>query len=133
MVKFKHMPEAVWPNENEHVEYDEVNRAVHSRNELTVNDFLPWNIEYKNQKKTFGRLFAQPEYGMSVYRDIDSLKEVVERFPKLSASINAYSLGFTTIRRGISTRENSHHHVEYYLYDYEDNSPKDDFRIIEVR
>lgn len=70
---------------------------------------------------------------MSVYTDINSLKEVVDRFPKLSASIHAYSRGFTSIRRGISTRENEHHHVEYYLYDYEDNSPKDDFLIIEVR
>lgn len=60
MGKFKHMPEAVWPKENEHIGYDEVYRAVHSREELSVSDFLPWNIEYKNQKKTFGRLFLSP-------------------------------------------------------------------------
>lgn len=29
--------------------------------------------------------------------------------------------------------ENKQHHVEYFLYDYENNSPKDDFVIVEVR
>ena len=44
----------------------------------------------------------------------------------------AYAKGFTTIKRGISLKEKKHH-VEYFLYDYEYNSPKDDFQIVEVR
>ena len=51
----------------------------------------------------------------------------------MNDSINAYAKGFTSIKRGISFKEDSKHHVEYFLYDYENNSPKDDFIIVEVR
>lgn len=127
------MPKDMWPDEKQHVEYTEVYRATHSTDDLKVEDFLPWNIEHPNQKKTFKNLFKQPEYGMSTYTDLESLKCVVEKFPKLDSATNAYAKGFTSIKRGISLKENSQHHVEYFLFDYEENSPKDDFKIAEVR
>lgn len=133
MIQFKHIPENLWPNEEQHVEYTEVYRATHSTDELKIEDFLPWNIEHTNQKKMFKTLFKQPEYGMSIYTNLDSLKQVVEKFPKLNNTTNAYAKGFTSIKRGISCKENSQHHVEYFLFDYEENSPKDDFKIVEVR
>lgn len=132
MVKFKHMPQAMWPDESNHVDYHEVYRATKNTESLTVRDFLPWNIEYENQKKTFRKTFSQPDYGMSLFTDLASLKDVVDRFPALKESTKSFAKGFTTLKRGISLKENSKHHVEYYLYDYEDNSPKDDFEIIEV-
>ena len=133
MSKFIHIDnDDMCPDESQHVEYAEVYRATKSIDVLMVEDFLPWNVEYANQKKTFKRLFKQPDYGMSVFTDLSSLKSKVDSIPSLGASNNAYARGFTTIKRGISLKEKKHH-VEYFLYDYLDNSPKDDFRIVEVR
>ena len=133
MQQFKYMPREIWPVESQHVEYEVVYRGVHNSEDLEIEDFLPWNVEHKNQKKTFKNLFEQPEYGMSTYTDLDTLKSIVEKYPKLNKATKAYAKGFTSIRRGISLEENKQHHVEYFLYDYENNSPKDDFVIVEVR
>ncbi len=134
MNKFKHINDAsLCPTESQHVEYAEVYRATKNSDILSVNDFLPWNVEYANQKKTFKHHFRQPNYGMSVFTKLDSLKNTIEIYPTLKESIKAYAKGFTTIKRGISLKENNAHHVDYFLYDYECNSPKDDFSIIEVR
>lgn len=133
MSEFKHMPEEYWPDKSKHIEYSVVYRAVKSIDKLGVNDFLPWNIEHKNQRKTFKKTFKQPEYGLSVFTDLDSLKSTVESVVTLNESTKAYAKGFTTIKRGISLKENKKHHVEYFLYDYENNSPKEDFTIVEVR
>lgn len=133
MGKFKHMPDEIWPDESLHVEYAEVYRAAKNADELKVDDFLPWNIEHPNQMKTFKKLFHQPSYGLSVFTDLESLKKTVESVPPLNESTKAFAKGFTTIARGISLIENARHHVEYFLYDYEYNSPKDDFCIVEVR
>ena len=131
--KFKHIDnDDMCPDESQHVEYAEVYRATKNTEILGVEDFLPWNVEYANQNKTFKRQFKKPEYGLSVFTNLDSLKDTVERIPALAERTNAYAKGFTTIKRGISLKEDKKHHVEYYLYDYENNSPKDDFEIIEV-
>lgn len=123
----------MYPKESQHVEHAEVYRATKSSDCLKVDDFLPSNIEYKNQRDTFRGQINQPFYSVSVFTDLDSLKKKVESFPALDGKIGAYAKGFTTIKRGISFKENSDHHVNYFLYDYENNSPKDDFQIIEVR
>lgn len=133
MSKFKHIDnEDMCPNESQHVEYSEVYRATKNSAELKVEDFLPWNVEHANQMKTFKKQFKQPEYGLSVFTDLVSLKTKVASVPALGESTKAYAKGFTTIKRGISLKEKKHH-VEYFLYDYEYNSPKDDFQIVEVR
>lgn len=133
MEQFKHIPKDLWPDECLHFEHDEVYRATESSDILRITDFLPWNVEHSNQKKTFRRLFKQPEYGLSLFTNLDSLKNTVSKLPALNAKTKAFAKGFTSINRGVSTRENKVHHVEYYLYDYENNSPKDDFKICEVR
>ena len=88
---------------------------------------------HNNQMRTFKNQFKKPCYGLSLFTNLESLKNKVDSLPVLNDSTNAYAKGFTTIKRGISTKENKEHHVEYFLYDYENNSPKDDFSIIEVR
>ena len=134
LTRFRHIEiEDLCPKENQHVEYKEVYRAIKNITELKVEDFLPWNVEYANQRKTFKNQFKQPEYGMSVFTDLDSLKKTVARFPGLDEKTKAFAKGFTTIKRGISLKESDQHHVDYFLYDYENNSPKDDFRIVEVK
>ena len=134
MNEFKYIEnKEMWPKESQHVEYAEVYRAVKSTEKLSVEDFMPWNIEHANQKRLFKNKFKQPEYGMSVFTSLESLKKKVSEFPALEESTRAYAKGFTTIKRGISCEENKIHHVEYYLYDYLENSPKDDFDIVEVR
>lgn len=133
MQEFKHIPRELWPDIRDHVEYEEVYRATKSKDVLTVDDFLPWNIEYSNQKKTFKNLFKQPEYGMSVFTEYSALMSVLSRYPSLDRKTQSISKGRTSIIRGISTRENTNKHVDYFLYDYLNNSPKDDFEMIEVR
>lgn len=92
-----------------------------------------WNIEHPNQMKTFKKLFHQPSYGLSIFTDLKALKNTVEKVPSLNETTVAYAKGFSTIARGISLKENAKHHVEYFWYDYEFNSPKADFGIVEVR
>lgn len=134
MKKFKHIDnEALYPDESQHINHAEVYRATKSIDELKVKDFLPWNIEHANQRKTFRKQFRQPEYGLSLFTELTILKNKVAAIPQLNESTNAYAKGFTTLKRGISFKEDNKHHVEYYLYDYEYNSPKDDFKIVEVR
>lgn len=133
-MEFKHIDNRdMFPDESQHIEHSEVYRAVKSVDILDVQDFLPWNVEHANQRKTFRKQFKQPEYGMSVFTELEALKDKVSKIPSLNESTNAYAKGFTTIKRGISLKEDHNHHVEYFLYDYECNSPKDDFRIVEVR
>jgi len=131
---FKYIPKEYWPNQSEHVDFNEVYRASMSVDVLKIDDFIPSNIEHKNQKKTFKNTFEQPEFSVSLSTDLDSLKKTVSKFPSMNKRIKSYSKGKTSIKRGISTAENtSTHHVNYFLYDYIENSPKDDFEIIEVR
>lgn len=134
MKTFKHIDnESMYPDECQHVEHSEVYRAVKHTSVLAVDDFLPWNVEYVNQKRTYKNQFEQGHYGMSLFTDMDSLLRILNKCPALNEKTNAFAKGFTTIRRGVSLKANKNHHVEYFLYDYENNSPKDDFQIIEVR
>lgn len=126
------MPEAIWPSENDNVEYSTVYRATKSVELLKVDDFLPWNIEHKNQMKRFRNLFEQHNYGLSVFTDLKTLKKTVNRYPALKETTASFSIGFTSLKRGVSLKEDDNHHVEYFLFDYINNSPKDDFEIIEV-
>lgn len=82
--------------------------------------------------KTFRNLFEMHNYGMSVFTELKDLKRIVSRFPAIGETTKSFSKGFTSLRRGVSPKEDKSHHVEYYLFDYELNSPKDDFEIIEV-
>ena len=108
MSKFKHIDnEDMCPYESQHVEYSEVYRATKNSAELKVEDFLPWNVEHANQMKTFKKQFKQPEYGLSVFTDLVSLKTKVASVPALGESTKAYAKGFTTIKRGISLKEKS--------------------------
>ena len=51
------MPKEYWPDENSHVEYKEVYRGIKNIDTLSVDDFLPWNVEFENRKKTFKNEF----------------------------------------------------------------------------
>ena len=132
-MRFVHMPDALWPGDDEHIDYEPVFRGTKSTDYLKIDDFLPSNIEYENQKKTFKNLFQRPNYGVSVFTALASLEETIAKFPALQKSIKSISKGRTTIVRGISTKENEKHHIDYYLYDYLNNSPKEDFEIEKVR
>ena len=77
-MEFKHIDNKdMYPDESQHVEYAEVYRAVKSTEVLNVQDFLPWNVEHANQKKTFKKQFKQPEYGLSVFTRLEALKRTV--------------------------------------------------------
>ena len=126
-MEFKYMPKDKWPNENEHITYDVVYRATKHTVNLTYEDFIPSNIENENAMDTFKK-FQKSDYSVSLFTDLEVLKSKTS----FSKKYNSYSKGFTSNKRGISTRESESKHVNYYLYDYIENSPCDDFSVIEV-
>jgi len=79
------------------------------------------------KKKTFDKLFDS-NYSVSLCKDLEQLKKLTNPIPL----IKSYSIGFTNIKRGVSPVSNSQH-IDYYLYDYINNSPCSDFEIIEVK
>lgn len=135
MSDFKHIPEELWPREEEHVDYEPVYRAVMNDDVLKVDDFLPSIIEYKNQRRSFKNLVENDRsvYGVSVFTKLKNLNETLSLYSAFRKKTKAIAIGRTTLIRGVSTRESEKHHVDYYLYDYEKNSPKDDFEIFELR
>ena len=134
MNNFKHIDNKdMYPSESQHIDYAEVYRAVKSTDTLVVDDFLPSNVEYANKGRIFRGLITQDYYGVSLFTDLESLKNNLKRFPALADTIKAYAKGFTSKNRGVSTRKDKRNHVNYYLYDYVNNSPKDDFSIVEVK
>ena len=81
MSSFKHIDnEDFYPKECEHVEYSVVFRATKNISDLSVIDFLPSSVEYKNQIKTFTRKLVQSDYSVSVFTDLDALKATVKGF-----------------------------------------------------
>ena len=137
MSEFNWFPTEFHPMKSEHVEYQCVFRATKSTEVPAIEDFLPWIIEHQHKIELF-RPVVKPEckqhmFGVSLFTDLPSLKEKVRAVPDLNRKTRSYSKGFTSIIRGISTKEDNGHHVEYYLYDYENNSPCHDFDVIEVR
>lgn len=135
MSKFIHIPDQYEPFIKSHHDYRPVYRAVENVTTLDYTDFLPSIIENQDSSSNFDGVINdkdQPlnKYSTSVFTDIDMLKKKIEQVPILKKKKKAIAEGFTTNSRGVSTKKKDGH-VNYYLYDYMNNSPKDDFKICE--
>lgn len=129
MSLYRDVPDEFAPKKELHKDFAVVFRGTKSVNELTYKDFLPSHIQHKNKLKTFKNL-CQFDYSLSLSDDLNCLKKRLEGV----VSIKSFSQGFTTIDRGVSFKEKeSEDHIHYFLYDYENNSPCSDFKIIELK
>ena len=129
MEVFKDIPKECRPDLAINDEFQEVFRGTSNISVLDKTDFLPTFVEYRNQKKLWKNQFNNSSYySVSLFTSLDKLKEKT----KMIKRIKSYSKGFTTIKRGISIL-NSDSHIDYFLYDYDNNNPYLDFVIIEVK
>lgn len=130
MSDFKDVPDKYCPDKSEHIKYNTIFRGIVHLDKLDYTDFLPSHIQYERQRKTFKNLFnSSSDYSCSLFTELDTLKISVSQIRRL----RGYAQGFTDIKRGVSCKENRDHHVDYFLYDYENNSPCDDFKVIEEK
>lgn len=131
MSPFEYIPDEFKPTADKHVEYSEVYRALHGYN-VTKEDFYPTIIERNSKKK--GKLFEpreQGDYSVSVFRTMKAIKLLFDSSMGFRNSHKAIAKGCTTKRRGYSYEADKKGHIDYFLYDYLENNPYEDFKYCE--
>ncbi len=121
--EFSHIPKEKWNriSTKNHINHEKVFRAVENISNITQKDFLPSNIQNKNRKISNTLSY----YSVSLFCDRMSLENVISTIPSMRTK--EIARGFTSFKRGISAEANQKSHVNYYLYDYINNSPYPDF------
>lgn len=127
------IPEEYQPQEKDHVEYNEIYRATINTDKLDIQDFMPTYLCHKSRANMWRKINSSSFYSLSLFSDLESLKNAVNASISLSNSIRSFSKGFTTLNRGISTKEAPNKHINYFLFDHKNNNPYPDFKIIERR
>lgn len=93
-------------------------------------DFLPYFLSSQTYIPPF--MMQTCHYGMSVFEDLDKLKERMKTSKNmLYDRVKGYAFGFTNFDKGIWTTPNRQTHIEYFLFDWENNNPSSDFEITE--
>lgn len=113
------------PNEEENVFYPLVYRAMYNSDVDDIKNFLPSYIERNINPASFFSM-KQTTFSMSIFDNEEVMMKKLKLNVKKWNELNAIATGHTDIQKGISTlaKEN---HINYYLYDYRNNSPKSDF------
>ena len=120
---FEYIPEELRPTYEQHCDYDNVYRLVISTDNLSYKDFVPSYLE-----EGFIPKHNQGDYSVSLYKSKKVLIKLREKINSLW-KYDAIAIGSTSITRGVSFGEM---HIHYFLFDYVNNSPCDDFTICEV-
>ena len=108
--------------------YDQyVFRALYS-NEITVGDFIPSIFDMRATRKKGYNPDSPGSYSVSLFPSLDVYRLKCDASKGFRTSHPAVAVGKTSLLRGYSCRDNDIH-VSYFLYDYEDNSPAEDFKI----
>ena len=116
------------PLESEHVQYDIVYRAMYNQDCDDINNFLPTYIERNYKPESFFDK-DQQKFSLSVFTNEEDLITTIRPIYKTWIKVTALAKGKTDIEKGISTSSDKGH-VNYYLYDYLNNSPKNDFQYL---
>lgn len=124
------IPEKFIPDETEHVDHFEVIRALVD-NKCNVNSFLPTFLEP-------GRINSlnfdpnNPEsYSLSLFKSVEDLNTATRAFKSFWKTHKGYGIGFTSLKRGISLKENADTgHIAYFLRDAFNNNPCIDFKCL---
>lgn len=119
------IPEEFRPDEKDNVVSEPVFRAVHSK-EMVINNFLPSYIEKPRNPNSFLPV-NKSYYSMSVFRSLEECEKTIRRYPNIANTIVGYAVGKTNINKGIALSPSSFGHIDYFLFDYQNNNPCVDF------
>lgn len=131
------IPKHCFPKKNYNVK--SVYRLVTNNELLSIRDFLPSIIEWELRKRSRGSNLKKlqeivqqnkcGDYSCSVFEDVD--KMIVE---SVSNNVIRYKnvivKGDIDFGKGMTTSPSETTHINYYLYDYVDNNPYLDFKIM---
>lgn len=116
-----------------------VYRAIEHSEEINSSDFVPTFISELNSDNFVPKFLFTPaltfgKCSMSVFTDLEKLKNVVNSSKNvLMQRITGYAFGSTNSEKGVWTAPNSKSHIDYFLFDWENNNPSGDFEICEKR
>lgn len=126
------IPEWCQPEENEHVEYSEVYRFVKSV-PFDSSSFQPFIVDRPNYNRKFtSNQDDRGIYGVSLFVSLTAARKAYFSSAWIQKHTVGIAKGFTSITRGISTKASPSGHLEYFLYDYINNSPAEDF-VFEIK
>lgn len=126
MKRFEYIPDDLLPEEDKHVDYKDVFRAIRNA-DVTKDDFLPSIIENPYLAKKFEKRTKLENYSVSLWKTETQLKRIYNSNASFKKKYNAIAKGFTSKERGYSYKAGKDGHINYYLFDYEDNNPYSDF------
>lgn len=108
-----------------------VYRALFNNAEKAVKeDFMPYYLSTDKYIPPY--LLECSYYGMSTFIDLEQLKiAVASSKGELHDKTIGYAFGRTNYDKGIWWSPNSKTHIEYFLFDWDNNNPCEDFEIID--
>ena len=130
---FSYIPDNLKPEAEKHVPYSTVFRALHHKT-VEKEDFYPTIIEQRKNGLFRGHGSEKPEsqssYSVSLNISLDFIRALfkLQGFRKNHEGI---AEGSTSVKRGYSYAANEKGHVDYFLFDYINNNPCDDFQLVE--
>lgn len=134
MEPFSYIPDRLKPEKEKHVLYPVVFRALRHKT-VEKEDFYPTFIEQGNRNKN--KLFrdsekpeSQSDYSVSLNTSLASLCALF-KLSGFRKNHEGVAKGFTSDKRGYSYAADKKGHVDYFLFDYINNNPCDDFQLVE--
>lgn len=124
------IPEKFIPEETEHVDHFRVVRALID-NKCNIRSFLPTFLEPGRANSISFNPDDPESYSLSLYKTIDDLNNATRAFKSFWKTHKGYGIGFTSLNRGISLKEDVNTgHIAYYIADTYNNNPCDDFECL---
>lgn len=105
---------------------------------ICKDDFIPRIFEANTKKRIdkFDRCMKKikvAEYAISLFMSYETAESKLNAIPTLDKSITHYAVGDTSIDFGIATIPANNGHISWYLYDYENCSPFETFKLVSRR
>lgn len=118
-------------NSLSHKNFNGVIRALYS-DELTKEDFIPTFLDAKQRRKAAFDPTALSSYSISLFIDYETYKIYCSTNRSFREKHKAVARGFTSEKRGISCVLNPSNskHIDYFLFDFEQNGPLEDFEVL---
>lgn len=103
-------------------------RATFEIESISEKDFLPYNVE--KQKAALD--YSDPStYSVSLYLTVDAIEKIKKASRSFRTAHRGIAKGKTDAEKGIANLSNIYTgHIDYYLYDYVNNSPLSDFEVL---
>lgn len=136
MKPFSYIPDRLKPDKEKHVSHPVVFRALRHKT-VEKEDFYPTCIEQEQRNRNMNNLFrdseeleSQSNYSVSLNTSLKSLCALF-KLSGFRRNHEGVAKGFTSDKRGYSYAADKKGHVDYFLFDYINNNPCDDFQLVE--